>query len=199
VSKGANFVARPAVFLDRDGTVTEEVGYVNHPDRLRLLPDSAAAIRRLNEAGVPAVLVTNQAGVARGYFPIELIDLVHQRLEALLAAEGARLDGLYFSPFVASGKVPPYNVAHPWRKPDVGMIRQAAADLDLDLARSFAVGDKITDVEMIHRVGGRGVFVLTGYGRGDLQYLRHTWTTQPDNIAAHLGEAVDLILQEIER
>ena len=188
---------RPAVFLDRDGTVTEEVGYVNHVDRLMLLPSSGPAIRRLNQRGVPAVLVTNQAGVARGYFPIRLIDRVHQRLAELLAAAGARLDGLYYAPFVKGGSEPPYNVPHPWRKPDTGMIEQAARDLDLDLSRSFAVGDKITDVEMIQRVGGKGIFVLTGYGKGDWEYQRHLWKTQPDFVAADLAEAVDWILREI--
>ncbi|NLH50203.1 MAG: HAD-IIIA family hydrolase [Myxococcales bacterium] len=188
---------RPAVFLDRDGTVTEEVGYVNHVDRLRLLPSSGPAIRRLNQHAVPAVLVTNQAGVARGYFPIRLIDLVHQRLAELLAAAGAHLDGLYYSPFVKGGAEPPYNVPHHWRKPETGMIEQAARDLDLDLSRSFAVGDKITDVEMIQRVGGKGIFVLTGYGKGDWEYQRHLWKSKPDFVAADLAEAVDWILREI--
>ncbi|MHA1568788.1 MAG: D-glycero-alpha-D-manno-heptose-1,7-bisphosphate 7-phosphatase [Alphaproteobacteria bacterium] len=189
-------MSRPAVFLDRDGTVTREVGYINHVDRLELLPHSAAAIRRLNEAGVPVVLITNQAGVARGYFPIELVEKVHQRLSELLAAEGAHLDGIYFCPHVAEGKVSPYNIDCECRKPKTKMLEDAAQDLDLDLASSFAVGDKITDIEMIHRVGGRGVFVLTGYGKGDLEYRSHAWTERPDFTAEHLGAAVEWILKE---
>ncbi len=187
-------MARPAVFIDRDGCLTEEVGYVNHIDRLLLLPHSAAAIRKLNAARVPAVLVTNQAGAARGYFPFGLIDKVHRRLEELLAAEGARLDGIFFSPFVKGASCPPFNFDHEWRKPGGGMIGQAAADLDLDLARSFMIGDKITDVELIHRVGGRGVFVLTGYGKGDLENFGAQWRDRPDFIAAHVEDAVDWIL-----
>jgi D-glycero-D-manno-heptose 1,7-bisphosphate phosphatase len=146
---------------------------------------------------VPAILVTNQAGAARGYFPASLIDRVHRRLEELLAAEGARLDGIYFSPFVKGGAHPPFNYDHPWRKPGTGMIEQGAADLGLELARCFAIGDKISDVEMIHRVGGKGALVLTGYGRGDLEHFGPMWKTQPDFIGEHLEEAVDWILREL--
>jgi len=192
-------LARPAVFLDRDGTVTREVGYINHVDRLELLPDSAAAIRRLNEAGVPVVLITNQAGVARGYFPYELVGVVHQRLRELLAAEGACLDGIYFCPHVPEGKVAPFNVDCACRKPKTKMVEDAARDLDLELPASFAVGDKITDVVMAHRARARGVLVLTGYGRGELESQAHQWTEQPDYIAEHLGEAVGWILREIGR
>lgn len=190
-------MARPAVFLDRDGTVTREVGYVNHVDRLELLPQSAAAIRRLNQAGVPVVLATNQAGVARGYFPYELIAQTHERLQALLRAEGAFLDAIYFCPHVAEGKVAPYNIECECRKPKTKMLEDAAHDLDLDLAASFTVGDKITDVIMGHRVGGRGVFVLTGYGKGDLEYQSHQWSDRPDHIAENIGEAIDWILREM--
>ena len=87
--------SRPAVFIDRDGTLTDEVGYVNHPSRLRLLPRSAQAIRRLNEAGVPAVVVTNQAGIARGYFSEEVLTAVNEALVAQLRGAGARLDGIF--------------------------------------------------------------------------------------------------------
>jgi D-glycero-D-manno-heptose 1,7-bisphosphate phosphatase len=192
-------LARPAVFLDRDGTVTREVGYVNHVDRLELLPHSAVAIRRLNEAGVPAVLITNQAGVARGYFSLDLLEQTHARLRELLAAEGAHLDGLYFCPHVPEGKVAPFNIDCECRKPKTKMLHDAARDLDLDLPASFTVGDKITDVIMAHRVQARGVFVLTGYGRGDLENQSLAWSERPDHIAEHLGDAVDWILREMKR
>lgn len=192
-------MTRPAVFLDRDGTVTEEVGYVNHVDRLQLLPRAGRAVRRLNEAGVPAVLITNQAGVARGYFPIDLVYQTHRKLAEMLAAEGARLDGIYFSPFVKEGSEAPYNIDHPWRKPGSGMLEQAACDLGVNLCSSFMVGDKITDVELGRRVGARCVYVLTGYGKGELAYRRHLWRTEPDFIAEDLLDAVTWILGEIKR
>lgn len=192
-------MTRPAVFLDRDGTVTEEVGYVNHLDRLKLLPGVGPAVRRLNEADVPAVLITNQAGVARGYFPIDLVYQTHRKLTDMLAAEGARLNGVYFSPFVKEGSEAPYNIDHPWRKPGTGMLEQAARDLRINLISSFMIGDKITDVELARRVGARGVYVLTGYGKGELAYRRHLWSTEPDFIGADLMEAVAWILGEIKR
>ena len=99
---------REAVFLDRDGTVTEEVGYVNHLDRLKLIPGAASAISRLNRAGILVILATNQAGVARGYFPEELVGQVHRRLEELLAQEGAHLDAIYYCPHHPQVGPPPY-------------------------------------------------------------------------------------------
>jgi D-glycero-D-manno-heptose 1,7-bisphosphate phosphatase len=192
-------VTQPGVFLDRDGTVTVEIGYVNHPSRLQLIDGAGAAIRWLNEAGIPVVLVTNQAGVARGYFPRHVVDLVHARLADLLAAEGAHLDGVYYSPFVKGGKVPPFNIDHPWRKPNTGMIDAAAGDLGIDLAASYMVGDKITDAELGQRMGGKGVFVLTGYGRGELEYYRDTWPIEPDHTAEDLGGAIGWILGDMGR
>ena len=134
--------SRPAVFIDRDGTLTDEVGYVNHPSRLRLLPRSAEAIRRLNAAGVAAVVVTNQAGIARGYFSEKLLHEVHDVLRAQLAAAGARLDGLYACVHHPSEGEPPYRARCDCRKPQAGLLVRAAADLGLDLGRSTMVGDK---------------------------------------------------------
>src|SRR5262245_51211482 len=131
----------PGVFLDRDGTVCEEVGYVNHVSRCRLLPRSAEAIRLLNEAGLPVVVVTNQAGVARGYFQEEMILAVHDRLRALLAEQGARLAGIYYCPHHPSAGEPPYRTECGCRKPKPGMLYRASREIGIDLARSFLVGD----------------------------------------------------------
>src|SRR5712691_10516702 len=154
----------PAVFIDRDGTLTEEVGYVNHPKRLRLLPRTGEAIRRLNTAGVPAVVVTNQAGIARGYFTEDLLDAVNAELRAQLAAAGAQLDGLYVCPHHPTEGQPPFRMSCECRKPKPGMLLQAASDLDLDLRRSFMIGDKGSDLEVAPVIGARGILVLTGYG-----------------------------------
>ena len=182
------------MFIDRDGCLTEEVGYVNHVSRIRLLPRTAAAIRRLNEAGVPAVMATNQSGIAKGYFDQEVMDAVHAELRRQLAAGGARLDGLYVCTHHPGEGVPPYRADCECRKPRPGLLRRAAADLDLDLGASVMVGDKISDVAVGHAVGAAGVLVLTGYGRGEWEHQRQRWTDKPDHVAEDLLDAVEWAL-----
>ena len=188
----ANGAARPAVFLDRDGTVSEEVGYLNHLSRFRLLPGTAVAIRRLNEAALPVIVVTNQSGVARGYFPEQLVRDVHERMKAELLEAGARLDGVYYCPHVSSDKCE-------CRKPKTGMLEQAARELGLDLEKSFVVGDRQSDVELAHCAGARSVLVRTGFGEGELTWHAKNWTHQPEFVAADLPEAVEWVLQEVQR
>ena len=186
--------ARPAVFIDRDGTLTEEVGYVNHPQRLKLLPRAAEAIRRLNAAGVPAVLVTNQAGVARGYFSEDVLHAVNDRLVRLLKDEGAHLDGVYVCPHHPTEGKPPFRAACDCRKPRPGMLERAARELDLDLRASTVVGDKTVDIETAAPVGARSVLVLTGYGRGEWEYRRDHFAVAPDHVAEDLLDAVAWVL-----
>ena len=186
--------SRPAVFIDRDGTLTEEVGYVNHPSRLRLLPRSAEAVRRLNAAGVAAVVVTNQAGIARGYFSEKLLDEVHDVLRAQLAAAGARLDGLYACVHHPSEGEPPYRARCDCRKPQPGLLVRAAAELGLDLTRSTMVGDKASDLVPARTVGAGAVLVLTGYGRGEWEYRRERFEADPDHVAGDLLDAVEWTL-----
>jgi D-glycero-D-manno-heptose 1,7-bisphosphate phosphatase len=181
---------RPAVFLDRDGTICEEMGYLNHISRLHLFPFAAPAIRRLNDAGFPVIVVTNQSGVARGIFPESLVHLVHEKLSTELAAGGARLDGIYFCPHKSEE-------ACGCRKPHPGMLERAAREHGLDLAGSYVVGDRYADLEMAHEAGGRGILVLTGYGRGEFELHRGEWPRQPHGVAENLSVAVDLILEEI--
>ena len=184
------------MFIDRDGTLTEEVGYVNHPQRLRLLPRSAEAIRRLNAAGVPAVVVTNQAGIARGYFTEDVLHAVTGELRAQLAQAGARLDGVYVCTHHPKEGEPPYRAACECRKPKPGLLLKAAEELDLDLARSVMVGDKASDLEVAPRVGARGVLVLTGYGLGEWEYRRESFPVVPDHVASDLLDAVEWALKE---
>jgi D-glycero-D-manno-heptose 1,7-bisphosphate phosphatase len=186
--------SRPAVFIDRDGTLTEEVGYVNHPSRLQLLPRAAQAIRRLNAAGVAAVVVTNQAGIARGYFSESVLHAVHDTLRAQLAGAGARLDGLYACVHHPSEGEPPYRADCECRKPRPGLLQRAARDLGLDLARSTMVGDKASDLVPARAVGADAVLVLTGYGRGEWEYRREHFTVQPDHVATDLLDAVEWTL-----
>jgi D-glycero-D-manno-heptose 1,7-bisphosphate phosphatase len=185
---------RAAVFIDRDGCLTEEVGYVNHVSRLRLLPRAADAVRRLNAAGVPAVMVTNQAGIARGYFTESVLHAVNAELVRQLAVGGARLDGLYVCTHHPDEGAEPFRMNCDCRKPRPGLLRRAAHDLRLDLAGSIMVGDKISDVAVGQSVGAAGVLVLTGYGRGEWEHQRAQWTTKPDHVAEDLLDAVDWAL-----
>ena len=190
---------RRAVFLDRDGTVAEEVGYVNHASRIRLLPGSAGAVRRLRDAGFLAVIVTNQAGVARDYFEEFVVQQANQRLEELLRQEGAALDGIYYCPHHPREGAPPYRQDCQCRKPRPGMLRQASEDLGIDLSRSYMVGDGLVDVGAARAAGVVPVLVLTGYGRGHLEHRRSRWTVEPEHIAENLSEAVEWILDRERR
>ena len=153
-----------AVFLDRDGTLIEEVGYLDRIDRVRLFPYSVDAVRLLNRGGFVVIVVTNQAGIARGFFDEAFVDATHRSLADTLAAGGARVDGFYFCPHHPDGTVAPYRQACECRKPQPGLLRRAAADHQLDLARSFVVGDRPHDITAGTAVGATGVLVRTGYG-----------------------------------
>ncbi|HEV3347893.1 MAG TPA: HAD family hydrolase [Methylomirabilota bacterium] len=180
--------------MDRDGCLTEEVGYVNHPTRIRLLPRTAQAIRRLNQAGVPAVMVTNQTGIARGYFSEETLHATNARMRDDLATAGARLDGAYVCMHHPTEGLPPYRANCDCRKPRPGLLHRAAADLGLDLAASVMIGDKLSDVVAGHTVGAAGVLVLTGYGRGEWEYHAHRDAVKPDHVAEDLLDAVEWAL-----
>ncbi len=179
-----------AVFLDRDGTINEEMGYINHISRFTLLPQAIPAIRRLNEAGLKVVVVTNQSGIARGYFPPSVLAEVHEHLERRLAEAGAHLDGIYLCQHHPLEQCP-------CRKPHPLLIQQAARDLDLDLGRSYLVGDRYKDVETAANAGVRGILVLTGYGRGEYEYRRQS-PVQPAHVAADLLEAVAWLLKDLQ-
>ena len=187
-------VSRQAVFIDRDGTLTEEVGYVNHPSRLRLLPRAAQAIRRLNEAGVAAVLATNQAGIARGYFSQDVLHAVNDALVSQLKDAGAHLDGIYVCSHHPHEGQPPFRADCDCRKPKPGLLVRAAAELGLDLRASTMVGDKPSDLVPARAVGARGVLVLTGYGRGEWEYRRADFPFAPDFVAEDLLDAVEWVL-----
>jgi len=185
---------RPAVFIDRDGTISEEVGYVNHPSRFRLFPYSAEAIRILNDAGWLAILITNQAGVARGYFSEDLIHAVHDQLTRDLHNGTARLDAIYYCAHHPSVGEPPYRVDCDCRKPKIGLIQQAARDFEIDLAGSWMAGDRYGDIELARNAGLRSAFMLSGYGRGEWEYQSQSWAHRPDLVCENLLEAVKSIV-----
>ncbi|HYW09157.1 MAG TPA: HAD family hydrolase [Longimicrobium sp.] len=175
---------RPAVFLDRDGTLIVDRHYLDDPNGVTLLPGAAAAVARLNRAGIAAVLITNQSGIGRGRFTEERYRAVHARLVELLAAEGARLDGEYHSPH-APGDADPEGL----RKPGVGMFLRAAAEGGYDLARSFYVGDRLRDVIPAARLGG--VAILARSAQSEIEEA----SALPFiTVVESVTEAVELIL-----
>ena len=188
---------RPAVFIDRDGTISEEVGYVNHPSRFRVFPYSAEAIRILNENNWLAILVTNQAGVARGYFSEDVIGLVHDQLKELLGRGQAKLDAIYYCAHHPNVGEPPYKFDCDCRKPRPGLIQRAARELDVDLDSSWMVGDRYSDIELAHNAGLKSAFVLSGYGRGEWEYQRSSWKLEPDMVCENLLDAVRSIVSSV--
>jgi len=188
--------SRPAIFIDRDGTLSEEVGYINHMTRFRLLPFAVDAVRLVNQSGYLAVLVTNQAGVARGYFPEPLVEEVHRHVHHRMAEGGARLDGIFYCPHHPSAGVPPYRQNCACRKPKPGLLLQAEKALGIDLPRSWVVGDRYPDMQVAWAVGARGAMVRTGYGEGELAHNAPRWPQAPDLVAENLLSAVERILRE---
>ncbi len=187
-----------AAFLDRDGVVIEEVNYLSEVGQVRLVPGAAEAIANLNLAGVPVVVVTNQAGVARGYFPEDRVGEVHEYLDELLAECGAWVDRYYYCPHHPNAEVAQYRSECDCRKPRPGMLRQAAAELSLDLTRSYLVGDKVSDLVAGGVVGCRTVLVRTGHGaKVNAAVADETWNLL--RVAADLSEAVRHLLPELIR
>ncbi len=185
-------MSTPAVFLDRDGTINEEMGYINHLSRFKVFPQAAPALRRLREAGLKAVVISNQSGVARGYFPPPLLAEVHRQLNEVLAAGGAGLDGIYVCTHHP-------NAGCSCRKPKPDLILQAARELDRDLKRSYLIGDRYTDVQTAANAGVRGILVLTGYGRGEYEFLREKAAVPPVYVAQDLEDAAAWILADLNK
>jgi D-glycero-D-manno-heptose 1,7-bisphosphate phosphatase len=187
---------RAALFLDRDGVIVDEAEYLADPAQLRLLPGAAEAIADLNRKSVPVIVVTNQSGVARGYFPESRIAEIHEQLDRLLAGQGAQIARYYYCPHHPTEGQSPYRVDCQCRKPRPGMLLQAARDLSLDLRQSYLVGDKLSDLEAGASAGCRTVLVRTGYGRA----LADTLEPQGvhlDMIADDLREAVRFCLPQL--
>ena len=187
--------AKPgAVFLDRDGTIIEEVEYLSRLSDIRLLPGAGGAIARLNRMGIPVIIVSNQSGVARGYFDEEFVRQSHRHLQELLQGCGAQIDDFFFCPHHPEQGRPPYRKVCDCRKPAPGMLKEAARRHGLDLESSFVVGDKESDLDLARAAGARGVLVLTGYGRRTAAEMtpekREKVTIHPD-----LATAVDWIIE----
>ncbi|HEV8395590.1 MAG TPA: HAD family hydrolase [Gemmatimonadales bacterium] len=182
-------MAKRAVFLDRDGTIVEDPGFLHEPANVRLLPGAAGAVRRLNEHGVLVVVVTNQSGIARGLFPVADYEAVQRRLGELLATHGARMDGAYFCPHH-----PRFTGPCDCRKPALKLFRDAQADLDIDFSRSWWVGDRLSDVQPAAELGGRGgrgILVATGEGNLHQGQARALGVMVVADLASAVAEILD--------
>jgi D-glycero-D-manno-heptose 1,7-bisphosphate phosphatase len=207
-------MSNKAVFLDRDGTVSEEIGYIGPEDmhKYALIPGAAQGIKAMAAAGYKTVLVTNQSGVARGYYPESQVHAVHALLQQLLSAQGAALDAIYYCPhhadphakpdtgemapgMSAAKPVPELSIDCDCRKPKPGMAFKAAQTLGLDLAQCWVVGDKAADVHLAQNAGCRGILVLTGYGVKTLAKLEAKGQ-KPAFVAKDLAEAAAIILAQ---
>ncbi|MDB5097252.1 MAG: D,D-heptose 1,7-bisphosphate phosphatase [Cyanobacteria bacterium RYN_339] len=188
---------KTAVFLDRDGTINVEAGYIRDLAQLQLMPGAAAAVKRLNDQGIPVFVATNQSGPARGYYPESHVLDLNRRLTELLAAEDARVDDVFYCPHLPEGTVAAYTQACDCRKPEPGMLLEAARKHGLDLAGCYMVGDKSTDVEVGQRVGCRTVLLKSGYGEAILKG-EYMWPCTPDHVADTLVEAVTWMLDDMK-
>lgn len=198
ISQKDDAMGSAAVFLDRDGTLNVEAGYINHVDRLKLIDGAAEAVVLLARHGLKTIVVTNQSGVARGYFPAEHLLKLHDRLQTLLKEQGAELDAIYCCPHHPDVGEPPFRQDCDCRKPKLGMIRRAEKELSVDATRSYMVGDKISDVEFGRRAGCKSILLLTGYGKGELEYHGDRLESEPDFIAEDILDAAKWIVKDLE-
>ena len=188
---------RIAVFLDRDGTINEDAEYLSDPNKLKLIPGSGEAIRLINEAGLLAIVLTNQSGVARGYFPEAQVGVVNKRLDLLLAQEGAKVDAYYYCPHHPTEGIAPYRMECDCRKPKTGMIEKAVKDMNIDFKASYMVGDKLSDLQMADDAGAKGILVRTGYGRKTESALAKENSESSYKTTDNLLSAVHWILEDI--
>ena len=187
---------RPAVFLDRDGTLIEDVGYLDRLDQMTVFPWTVDVIRAFNRAGLAVVVVTNQSGIAKGLFTEAFVEETHRQLSARLAAGGARIDAYYYCPHHPDGVVDAYRQRCDCRKPASGLVDRAVRDLDLDPARSFVVGDKWLDIGLARAVGARGILVRSGTGAAE--EARPQPGVSADAIVDNLAAAASWILTSVK-
>ena len=188
---------RRAVFLDRDGVICREEGYISDPRRLQLLPGSGDAIRLFNRNALTAVVITNQSGVARGFFPEAAIAEMNRAMKERLEEQGACLDGIYYCPHHPEGIIESYRQVCDCRKPAAGLLMRAARDHSIDLSRSYLVGDKRTDLECACRAGVKGILVLTGYGAAEYRLMPPDPGAKPVYVAEDLLDAARWIIHDI--
>jgi len=186
----------PAIFLDRDGTINEEMGYINHPERFHVFPNVYKALKIFKEMGFKNVIITNQSGIARGYFSERLLTQIHDNLIKETRKMGAFIDGIYYCPHHPTEGIDKYRIDCSCRKPKIGLVTRAIEDLDIDLKKSYMIGDRYKDVIFAKKLNLRSAMVMTGYGKGEYQYQRHTWKQHPDIIGDDLLAVARVIKSE---
>jgi D-glycero-D-manno-heptose 1,7-bisphosphate phosphatase len=184
---------RTAVFIDRDGTLNEDIGYVSRPEELVLYPWAAEAVRLMNAAELLAVVITNQSGIARGLYNEKTLAAIHSRMIEELARQGAQIDAVYYCPHHPEIGSRRYRLHCNCRKPQPGLLKSAAREHNIDLTRSFVIGDKASDIKLAENTGARAALVLTGYGRETLKHPER-WPCMPEIVAENVLEATRRIL-----
>jgi D-glycero-D-manno-heptose 1,7-bisphosphate phosphatase len=182
-----------AVFLDKDGTINEDFGYINDPSNIKLISGSAEAIKLLNNAGYKVIVISNQSGIARGYITEGQLQAVDKALKKEVLAQGGYIDDIYYCPHHPEIGLHPYKRVCQCRKPEPGMLKKAAKEHGLDLSQSYMIGDKATDIEAGKRAGTKTIFVTTGWGKEEQMVLKEKQITS-DHIAKDLLKAVKWVL-----
>ncbi|MHC4478344.1 MAG: D-glycero-alpha-D-manno-heptose-1,7-bisphosphate 7-phosphatase [Planctomycetota bacterium] len=184
-------MSQKAIFLDRDNTLIDDVGYINHPDQVKLLDGVAEALKELKALDFKLIVVTNQSGVARGIVTEDVLGQIHNRLKQLLAEKGAYLDQIYYCPYHPDGVVPKYRKESDWMKPSPGMLLAGAEEMDIDLARSWCIGDSARDIEAGRRAGCKTVLISPSHACRNGE----PGGPKPDYKSVNIREAVNIIKQ----
>lgn len=185
---------KSAVFLDRDGTINKDVGFPNSYSMLEIFPYSFEAIRKINSAGLLAVIITNQSGIGRGFIEEKNLQDIHRKMILDFAHKKAHFDGIYYCPHYAHSESPEYRKDCSCRKPHTGMAQQAILDLNIDTTKSFMIGDKVEDILFGINIKAKPILVLTGFGPTSLPKLREKGI-EPAYVAQNLGDAVDWVIR----
>jgi D-glycero-D-manno-heptose 1,7-bisphosphate phosphatase len=184
------------LFLDRDGTINEEVDFLTNPDELHLIKGSDSAIREANRLGLKVFIITNQSGVARGLLTEERLNAIHRTLLTMLNKRDAHIDALYYCPHHPELGKPPYNIDCDCRKPRIGMLKRAEREFGIDLRKSFVIGDRLIDVHTAHAAGATSILVLTGYGREDWEICK-IHHVPVDHVAENLEAAMRFVKESL--
>ena len=186
------------IFFDRDGTINEEVNYLSSPEQLRLLPRATQAIQQANALDCKVFIISNQAGVARGFLTEQQVQSVNQYLLQLLREDNCTIDKVYFCPHHPEFGESPYKAHCECRKPKIGMLLQAAREFQIDLSNSFVIGDKLTDIQTANNAGAKGILVKTGYGNEEMNLLQQN-NVSVAYIADDIYDAVQFIKNNLQQ